>query len=160
MRIRVFLISIILFSSPGLMIAQKYLQLDKHGFQKEKLSLGDPIRFKLVSGPEIYVDEIGEISDSSVYLKKKEYPLPVNQIEIIFMRRSSVKTITQTSTYLAFWFLVAGAVEWAGDYGNYDATAAGILGAALLGIGQGVKVFRWKRYRITKNARLTVKEQI
>ena len=142
------------------LVAQKYLQLDKYGIRKEQLRAGDPIRFKLIGGSEIYVDEIAEIEDSLLYLRVKAYALPVNQIEIIYLKRASVKNITQTATFLAFWFLVAGAVEWYGDYENFNEATAGVIGASMLGLGQGVKLFRWKKYRVTKNARLRILETI
>ena len=32
------------------------------------------------------------------------------------------------------------AVEWAGNYDNYNEATAGVIGASLLGLGQGVKL--------------------
>ncbi|MCZ6692512.1 MAG: hypothetical protein O6939_01280 [Bacteroidetes bacterium] len=52
-----------------------------------------------------------------------------------------------------YWLL---AVEWAGNYDNYNEVTAGVIGASLLGLGQGIKFYRWKKYRITKNVRIRI----
>ena len=136
--------------------SQKYLVLDRYGKKRIKLYPGDELWFKQKENKTFFHDYILSLTDSSVYLGSVGYELPLDEFAIFYFPNTGVRALEAGAQSLAGGFLIAAAVEPLVSNAFYDAQESALIGSSALGASLISRLFRWKKFRVTKNSRVRV----
>ncbi len=145
-----YLLILLIFSVTNL-CAQKYLVLDKYGINRTRLQEGDELVFKLRADDKIkHKETIVALYDTSLVLSGSTEVIPLSHFHSIFIRRSAPDFLGGSFTFMGSGFLFASAVHPLVGQAQYSQKESAIIGASFLAIGRLVKLFRWKRYKFSK----------
>ena len=111
---------------------------------------GDDFHFKQFGNPVLYNAKISGLGDTVVLISIKEIPVPLSQIEVIYVRKKWPKPTSIAVSSVGGWFLIASFAEVIADTGNYSAGATAIIGISLVAVGQLIRLFKWKKYGSNK----------
>lgn len=151
----VFILFFALFSVE--VLAQKYLILDRYTTKRTKLQEGDEIWFRQIEDKTRFHDYIGQLKDSSLMLGASRIEMPLSNFQTFYFPNHLLRSVSAQTNFVAGGFLFAAAIEpLVGGGEFYSASEAAIIGASFFVLGQTLKLFRWKKFRVTKNARVRI----
>ncbi|GAB4327314.1 MAG: hypothetical protein OHK0038_00950 [Flammeovirgaceae bacterium] len=137
--------------------AQKYLVLDNYGLNRTLLKVGDDINFRQKGNKTWYKDKILALKDTSLILEEAQMEIALSQLSQIRFRRGSVKVLASGTDLLAGGFLFSAAVYPLVGEPNYSQQESTIIGLTSLALGQVVRRFKWKKYKlINQNTRIQI----
>ena len=138
---------------------QKYLVLDKYSPNRLYLAEGSPIRFRLKEDKNIYNDYIEELNvkDSAIYLAGAKIYIPVKEFACFYFDRKWVNFSRAGTGLLGGGFLFSAAIyPLMGNNANYEPKEQAMIGGSFLVIGQGLRFFKVRKFKINNNSRVRI----
>lgn len=135
---------------------RQYLVLDKYGKSRVRIPMGSEITFKLKGDDRKHTSRLVGLADSVVIMGNMDIYLHLRDFEAFYFHRNHWKALRYGTMIPAAGFLIGAAVYPLMDNPFYDQTDSAIIGLGFLALGQSFRLFEWKKFRITKNARLWV----
>lgn len=136
---------------------QKFLVIDRYGMKRIKFAEGDKIWFSLKKdGKYRYKDVIGELRDSTMYLAKRKTFIKLSEISAFYFTNGFSLWFTGGSYFVGTGFLFSAAVHPLISNAQYDQKESAIIGASFLALGQLVRLFRRRKFKVTDNTRIRI----
>jgi hypothetical protein len=146
-----------LLTPPFYGVAQKYLVLDHYGLNRTLLKEGDEIYFRQKGNKTWYKDKILALKDTSLILEEAQMEIAINQFDQFKFRRSGVRLLASGADLFAGGFLFSAAVYPLVGDPNYSQSESTIIGISSLALGQIVRRFKWKKYKLQhENTRIKI----
>ena len=136
--------------------AQQYLVLDRYGKNRVKLPMGSEVTFKLKGDKRKHQSRIVGIADSVVIMGDRDIYLRMDDFETFYFHRSHWKALRYGTLVPAAGFLVSAAVHPLISNPFYDQQEAAFIGLGFLALGQTFRLFEWKKFKVSRNARIWV----
>ncbi len=130
--------------------AEVNLVLDRYGGKRIRLPQGAEIRFKLKGSPQVYTDYIAEFweADTAVLLLQARTLVKLRDFDVFYFRRGWVRTTSAGLGFIGGGFSLAALSAPLFPVRYYDPAESAVLGLSALTLSQGVKLFRWKKFRV------------
>jgi len=136
------------------LLPQKYIVLDRYNLKRIYIKEGDAIRFSLKGDKAIfndYIDKLNEV-DSTIFLAGAKINVPLKEFSSFYFSRSWANPMSTGLGFIGGGFLLSAAVyPLMGNNVNYDPKEQAIIGASALTLGQIVRFFRVKKFRVKAN---------
>lgn len=142
------------FQSP--LCAQQYLVLDRYGKTRVKLPMGSEVTFTLKGDKRKYQSRIVAVADSVVILGNLDIYLKFDDFETFYFHRAHWKALRYGTLIPAAGFLIGAAVHPLVSNPFYDQQDSALIGLGFLAMGQSFRLFEWKKFKVSKNARIWV----
>ena len=142
------------FQSP--LCAQQYLVLDRYGKTRVKLPMGSEVTFTLKGDKRKYQSRIVAVADSVVILGDLDIYLKFDDFETFYFHRAHWKALRYGTLIPATGFLIGAAVHPLVSNPFYDQQDSALIGLGFLALGQSFRLFEWKKFKVSKNARIWV----
>ncbi len=136
--------------------AQQYLVLDRYGKTRVKVPMGSEIIFKLKGDKRKHQSRIVGIADSVVIMGDRDIYLRLDDFETFYFHRNHWKALRYGTLIPATGFLIGAAVHPLVSNPFYDAQESAFIGLGFLAVGQSFRLLEWKKFKVTKNARVWV----
>jgi len=136
--------------------AQQYLVLDRYGRNRVKIPMGSEITFKLKGDKRKHQSRIVGIADSVVILGDRDIYLRMDDFEAFYFHRGHWKALRYGTLVPAAGFLISAAVHPLVSNPFYDQEDSALIGLGFLALGQTFRLFEWKKFNVSKNARMWV----
>jgi hypothetical protein len=148
-------LSIWLFFQTSL-YAQQYLVLDRYGKTRVKLPMGSEVTFTLKGDRRKYQSRIVAVADSVVIMGDLDIYLKFDDFETFYFHRAHWKALRYGTLIPAAGFLIGAAVHPLVSNPFYDQQDSALIGLGFLALGQSFRLFEWKKFKVSKNARIWV----
>ncbi|MEN7551227.1 hypothetical protein AAG747_25135 [Rapidithrix thailandica] len=136
--------------------SQKYLVLDKYGKKRIKLSVGDEIYFKQKNNKVLFHDYLLALKDTTVILGEANLEYPIKDFESFYFPNKGMRFLGLGSNTIGFGFLFAASVYPLVSEPAYSQSESAILGGSFVALGQLLRFFRWKKFKLRKNSRIRI----
>ena len=136
--------------------AQQYLVVDRYGKSRVKIPMGSEITFKLKGDRRKHQSVLVGVADSIVIMGDRDIYLRLDDFEAFYFHRAHWKALRYGTMIPAAGFLIAAAVHPTISNPFYDQKESALIGLGFLAVGQSFRLFEWKKFRLTKNARVWV----
>lgn len=136
--------------------AQQYLVLDRYGKNRTRIPLGSEVSFTLRGDKRKHRSRLAGLADSVVIMGNKDIYLRLDDFDAFYFHRNHWKALRYGTLMPATGFLVAAAVHPTISNPFYDQKESALIGLAFLALGQSFRLLEWKKFRVTKNARIWV----
>jgi hypothetical protein len=135
------------------LVAQKFLILDSYGFRRTKLYVGNDIIFRTQDTPARYQGTIIGLLDSAIYVTGFSDSIPLKQIHTFYFKRNFVVALRAGMNLFTVGFMGAGLIQPLTNSPYYDAKQSIIIGISAFAISQGLRLLKWKKFRLKPNRR-------
>lgn len=146
-----------LFCSKTDAFAQKFMLLDKYGYQRKKLNIGDNVIFRLQETPTRYTGYIYDLTDSAAFISGFQEPIALDKFHTFYFRRKSMDFLRKGLVIFVIGFAFNAAVlpTSAGTFNDWKEQAA--ISLSFLTISQATRLFTWRKYKMKfKRSRVRV----
>jgi hypothetical protein len=127
-----------------------HLVLDQYGAKRIRLPAGTEIHYRLKGDRNLYRDYIGEFweADSAILLVQARTLIKLNEFEAFYFRRNWVRAGSAGLGFIGGGFTLAAISAPLFPVRFYDPAESAVLGGSALLLSQGIKLFRWKKFKV------------
>jgi hypothetical protein len=127
-----------------------HLVLDYYGAKRVRLPAGTEIHYRLKGDRNLYRDYIGEFweADSAILLVQARTLVKLHEFEAFYFRRKWVRAGSAGLGFIGGGFSLAALTAPLFPVRYYDPAESAIIGGSSLVVSQGIKLFRWKKFKI------------
>ncbi len=138
------------------LVAQQYLVLDRFGKIRVKIPIGTELTFTLKGDNRKHQYRLAGLADSVVILGNNDIYLRLDDFETFYFHRNHWRVLRYGTLFPATGFLIGAAVYPLISNPFYDQEQSLIIGLGFLALGQSFRLLEWKKFRVSKNARVWV----
>ncbi len=118
--------------------------------------MGSEVIFTLKGDKRKHQSRIVGVADSIVIMGDLDVYLRFDDFETFYFQRSHWKALRYGTLIPAAGFLISAAVHPLVSNPFYDQQDSAIIGLGFLALGQSFRLFEWKKFKVSKNARIWV----
>lgn len=136
------------------LLPQKYIVLDRYSPKRIYITEGQAIRFSLKGDKAIFNDHIETLNeiDSTIFLAGAKINVHTREFSTFYFDRTWVRPMQAGLGFIGGGFLLSAAVHpLMGNNANYDPKEQAIIGASALAIGQVIRIFKVRKFKIKTN---------
>jgi hypothetical protein len=138
------------------LVAQQYLVLDRYGKNRIRIPMGSEVTFTLKGDKRKHSSRLVGLVDSLVIMGNNDIYLKLEDFDTFYFHRTHWKVLRYGTLVPATGFLIAAAVHPTVSNPFYDQEESALIGLAFLALGQSFRLLEWKKFRVSKNARVWV----
>ena len=138
------------------LVAQQYLVLDRYGKNRIRIPMGSEVTFTLKGDKRKHSSRLVGLADSLVIMGNNDIYLKLEDFDTFYFHRTHWKVLRYGTLVPATGFLIAAAVHPTVSNPFYDQEESALIGLGFLALGQSFRLLEWKKFRVSKNARVWV----
>ena len=138
------------------LVAQQYLVLDRYGKNRIRIPMGSEVTFTLKGDKRKHSSRLVGLVDSLVIMGNNDIYLKLEDFDTFYFHRTHWKVLRYGTLVPATGFLIAAAVHPTVSNPFYDQQESALIGLGFLAIGQSFRLLEWKKFKVSKNARVWV----
>lgn len=138
------------------LVAQQYLVLDRYGKNRIRIPMGSEVTFTLKGDKRKHSSRLVGLVDSVVIMGNNDIYLKLEDFDTFYFHRTHWKVLRYGTLVPATGFLIAAAVHPTVSNPFYDQEESALIGLGFLALGQSFRLLEWKKFRVSKNARVWV----
>jgi hypothetical protein len=138
------------------LVAQQYLVLDRYGKNRIRIPMGSEVTFTLKGDKRKYSSRLVGLVDSLVIMGNNDIYLKLEDFDTFYFHRTHWKVLRYGTLVPATGFLIAAAVHPTVSNPFYDQKESALIGLGFLALGQSFRLLEWKKFKVSKNARVWV----
>ena len=138
------------------LVAQQYLVLDRYGKNRIRIPIGSEVTFTLKGDKRKHSSRLVGLVDSVVIMGNNDIYLKLEDFDTFYFHRTHWKVLRYGTLVPATGFLIAAAVHPTVSNPFYDQEESAVIGLGFLALGQSFRLLEWKKFRVSKNARVWV----
>lgn len=138
------------------LVAQQYLVLDRYGKNRIRIPMGSEVTFTLKGDKRKHSSRLVGLVDSLVIMGNNDIYLKLEDFDTFYFHRTHWKVLRYGTLVPATGFLIAAAVHPTVSNPFYDQEESALIGLGFLALGQSFRLLEWKKFKVSKNARVWV----
>jgi hypothetical protein len=138
------------------LVAQQYLVLDRYGKNRIRIPMGSEVTFTLKGDKRKHSSRLVGLVDSLVIMGNNDIYLKLEDFDTFYFHRTHWKVLRYGTMVPATGFLIAAAVHPTVSNPFYDQEESALIGLGFLALGQSFRLLEWKKFKVSKNARVWV----
>jgi len=118
--------------------------------------MGSEVTFTLKGDKRKHSSRLVGLVDSVVIMGNNDIYLKLEDFDTFYFHRTHWKVLRYGTLVPATGFLIAAAVHPTVSNPFYDQEESALIGLGFLALGQSFRLLEWKKFRVSKNARVWV----